>query len=74
MGAEGTALVYVSLPALIELKLAAGRIGDEHDVAELIRANPAEVAAIREHLLTIHRDYVRAFDALVVRAGEQIER
>jgi hypothetical protein len=74
MGGQGDSLVYITLPALVELKLAAGRIGDEHDVVELIRANPDEVTAIRAHLATIHADYVAAFDALVRRAGEQEPR
>ncbi len=74
LGGEGSSLAYVSLPALVELKLAAGRIGDEHDVVELIRANRDQVDAIREHLATIHADYVVAFDALVQRAGTQEER
>jgi hypothetical protein len=74
MGAECDALVYIDLPALIELKLAAGRIGDEHDVVELIRANPEQTESIRQHLAGIHADYVRSFDALVRRAGEQGER
>jgi hypothetical protein len=74
MGAQGAALCYVSLPALIELKIAAGQIGDEHDVVELIRANPGEVQTIRQHLATIHADYVQAFDALLGRANAQEER
>ncbi len=74
MGGQGSALVYVTLPALVELKIAAGRIGDEHDVVELIRTNPDQVEAIRQHLATIHADYVRAFDALLARAKAQEER
>jgi hypothetical protein len=74
MGAHGAALVYVSLPALVELKIAAGRIRDEHDVVELIRTNPDQVEAIRQHLATIHIDYVQGFAALVQRAGAQEER
>jgi hypothetical protein len=74
MGAQGTSLAYVSLPALVELKLAAGRIGDEHDVVELIRTNPDQVELIRDHLATIHADYVQAFDTLVQRASTQHER
>jgi hypothetical protein len=74
MGGQGAALVYVSLPALVELKIAAGRIGDEHDVVELIRTNPDQVAIIRQHLAAIHPDYVQAFDALALRAGAQQER
>jgi hypothetical protein len=74
MGGQGDSLVYITLPALIELKLAAGRIGDEHDVVELIRANPDDVTAVRAHLATIHADYVAAFDALARRASERDQR
>ncbi len=71
LGAAGPALRYARLPGLIELKLAAGRIGDEHDVVELIRANPDQTEAIRQHLATVHGDYVVAFDRLLERAREQ---
>jgi hypothetical protein len=74
LGGQGTALVYVSLSALVELKIAAGRISDEHDVVELIRTNPDQVESIRQHLATIHADYVQTFDALVQRARVQEER
>ena len=53
------------------LKLAAGRVRDEADVVELIRANPKEVAVIRAHLSAVHRDYVKAFDHLADRAKDQ---
>lgn len=71
MGAEGSTLRYVRLPALIELKVAAGRVADEHDVVELVRTNPDQIDTIRQHLTTIHADYVTAFDQLVKRAQEQ---
>lgn len=74
MGAMGSVLRYISLPSLIELKLAAGRPRDEADVAELIRANPDEVDTIRQHLAGIHPDYVVAFEVLVQRARAQDER
>jgi hypothetical protein len=74
MGGQGAALVYVDLPALVELKIAAGRIGDEHDVVELIRANRDQVEVIRQHLGAIHADYVHAFDELRQRASAQEER
>ena len=70
-GASGTMLRYITLPALIELKLAAGRPRDEGDVAELIRANPELVDTVRRHLASVHPDYVIAFDQLARRAGEQ---
>jgi hypothetical protein len=71
MGAEGFTLRYISLPALIELKIAAGRGRDEGDVIELVRVNEDQIDTIRQHLLTVHADYVAAFDRLVQRAREQ---
>jgi len=66
-----TALRYISLAALIELKLAAGRPRDESDVAELVRANPDRTDEIRAHLMAVHADYARDFDRLAKRAREQ---
>ena len=74
IGGQGFALAYVSLPALVELKIAAGRIGDEHDVVELIRANSDQIDVIRRHLSGIHADYVRAFEALLARSQAQEDR
>ncbi len=71
LGAAGHTLQYIRLPALIELKLAAGRARDDSDVVELIRANPDQVAAMRSHLQGVHINYVRAFDLLMERAREQ---
>ena len=71
VGAAVVRLRYITLPALIQLKLAAGRARDEADVVELLRANPNQVAFVRQHLLGIHSDYVSALDRLVDRAKEQ---
>jgi hypothetical protein len=71
MGAGEQTLEYISLPCLIELKLAAGRVRDEADVTELIRVNFSQVEAIRQHLAGIHTDYVQAFDRLLDRARAQ---
>lgn len=71
LGAGGTSLRYIDLPHLVELKLAAGRIGDEHDVVELIRANQEQIDAIRQHLAAAHAAYVIAFERLLERAKEQ---
>jgi hypothetical protein len=71
LGASGTALGYIQLPSLVELKLAAGRGRDESDVIELMRVNMEQAEAIRRHLLGVHPDYARAFDQLVERAQEQ---
>jgi hypothetical protein len=72
MGASGTVLRYVTLPALIELKVAAGRAKDETDVVELIRANPDKVEPVRQHLGAVHPDYAAAFDRLVQRARDAL--
>jgi len=71
MGASGKTLRYMQLDSLIELKLAAGRVRDESDVVELMRVNQDQFEAIRQHLATVHPDYVAAFDRLVQRAREQ---
>jgi hypothetical protein len=71
LGAAGPALRYIALPALIELRLAAARPRDAGDVAELVRANPDRVGEIRNHLATVHADYVREFNRLAERAREQ---
>ena len=73
IGASGTALRYVRLSPLIELKLAAGRTQDHADVIKLIQANPDQIAKIREHLAQIHADYLSEFDRLVQRAHEEAE-
>ncbi len=71
MGAAGSVLRYISLPYLIELKLGAGRARDESDVVELVRANAERIDEIRQHLASVHADYVSAFDQLVEKAREQ---
>jgi hypothetical protein len=74
MGAAGATLRYIGLPSLVELKLAAGRVADEHDVVELVRTNPNDIETIRQHLTTVHSDYVAAFDHLAERARQQEDR
>jgi hypothetical protein len=71
MGAVGTALRYITLPALVELKLAAGRARDDSDVVELLRANADQVDSIRQHVAGVHSSYVHLFDELLDRAREQ---
>lgn len=71
LGAAGSTLRYITLPALIELKLAAGRGRDESDVIELVRANPECVAEVRAHVADVHAQYTESFDRLVQRAREQ---
>jgi hypothetical protein len=73
IGASGAALRYVRLPALIELKLAAGRSQDEADVVQLIQANPDQATAVREHLARVHLDYASRFDHLTQRAREEAD-
>lgn len=71
MGAEPGQLRYMSLPRLFELKIAAGRGRDEGDVIELLRILPEQVSTLRQHLATVHPDYVVKFDELLRRAQEQ---
>src|SRR5207244_1056284 len=54
MGAAGSQLRYIDLPSLVELKLAAGRVKDDSDVVELIRANSEMMEGVRKHLATVH--------------------
>jgi hypothetical protein len=70
MGAVRTALSYMSLPSLIELKLAAGRLRDEADVVELIRQNRDRVDEVRLHLQAVHDRYANRFDELLAQADE----
>jgi hypothetical protein len=71
LGATGLSLRYISLTALIELKIAAGRTQDEADVVQLILANPQELDAIRQHLGLAHPAYLKAFQALETRARDE---
>jgi len=71
LGASGQQLRYIALPALVQLKLGAGRARDESDVVELLRARPGQVDRIRQHLASVHPDYAAAFDTLAARAREQ---
>jgi hypothetical protein len=71
LGATGNALRYITLPALIELKLAAGRARDDSDIIELMRANADQIDAVRRHLSSAHPNYVIKFDQLLQRACEQ---
>jgi len=73
LGAKVGKLGYIDLGGLIELKLAAGRARDEADVVELIRANPNHLNDIRQHLQSVHADYLQAFDQLAERAKAQVD-
>lgn len=70
MGAESGRLAYMSLPALIELKLAAGRLRDQADVVELIRENRELVGEIETHLNAVHQQYAKRFAELVEQSNE----
>jgi hypothetical protein len=65
MGATLGALRYMTLPSLIELKLAAGRLRDEADVIELARENQGPLTELREHLATVHLQYAKRFYELL---------
>lgn len=74
LGATPGKLQYISLPALVELKLAAGRARDESDIIELLRVNPDEHDAIRRHVAEVHAAYAAALAALMDRAREQDQK
>jgi hypothetical protein len=71
MGAKPGPLSYITLASLVELKLAAGRLRDQNDVLELIRSNETQLDSIRQHLATVHPNYVQAFDRIVEQAKKQ---
>jgi hypothetical protein len=70
MGASRGVLRYISLPSLIELKLAAGRLRDEADVLELARENCDRTGEIRRHLAGVHPQYALRFDEILTQLDE----
>jgi hypothetical protein len=71
MGGQGSILRYMNFNSLIELKLAAGREKDWADVVMLLQKHEDQMDAIRQHLATVHPEYVITFDRLVQSAREQ---
>jgi len=71
MGAIPRVLKYISLPSLIELKLAAGRLRDEADVVELARENQDRIDEIRQHLAAVHPQYAAQFEKLLKQLDDQ---
>ena len=71
MGALRGMLKYISLPSLIELKLAAGRLRDEADVVELVRENQGQIGELRRHLEAAHPQYASRFDELLEQLDER---
>jgi hypothetical protein len=65
MGAERGKLKYISLPSLIELKLAAGRLRDDADVVELARENRDRIVEVRSHLAAVHPQYADRFENIL---------
>jgi len=61
---------FISLHGLIWLKLVAGRMQDEADIAEIAKNNLKAVAAVRAKLPPEHHE---RFDALIARAKKEIE-
>lgn len=70
MGAEKGKLKYITLSALVELKLAAGRLRDEADVMELIRENRERIGDLQQHLSRVHSQYAERFAELVVQSND----
>jgi len=74
MGAQPGRLRYMEFPSLIVLKLAAGRVRADADITELLRVNPDKISGLREFVASVHADYAAKFDALSLRAKEQIDQ
>jgi len=72
MGAVRGTLRYISLPSLIELKLAAGRLRDEADVLELARENRDRLDDVRRHLAAVHPQYSSRFEELLGQLDESV--
>jgi hypothetical protein len=70
MGAVRGSLRYMSLPTLVELKLAAGRLRGEADVIELARENADRLDEIRAHLAGVHPQYAARFDELAAQVDD----
>lgn len=70
MGAARGRLKYMTLAALVELKLAAGRLRDEADIVELIRENRDQVSTIQAHLTKVHQQYADRFVELIKQSKE----
>jgi hypothetical protein len=70
MGAVRGMLKYISLPSLVELKLAAGRLRDEADVLELAGENRDRLDDVRRHLQAVHPQYASRFDELLTQLDE----
>lgn len=70
MGSEPGRLKYIGLPALVELKLAAGRLRDEADVVELIKENSDQLDSLRVHLAAVHPQYSARLEDLIARSRE----
>lgn len=71
MGAVRGSLKYISLPSLIELKLAANRLRDEADVLELARENRDRFDEVRRHLVSVHSQYAIRFEELIEQLDER---
>jgi hypothetical protein len=70
MGAVRGSLRYMSLPTLVELKLAAGRLRGEADVIELARENADRLDEIRAHLAGVHPQYAARVDELAAQVDD----
>jgi hypothetical protein len=70
MGAVRGTLKYSTLPSLVELKLAAGRLRDDADVVELARENRDRVDELRQHLQVVHPQYAARFEELLAQLDD----
>jgi hypothetical protein len=71
MGAEPGRLHYMTLAAIILLKVAASREQDKSDIVRLIRSNADQIESLRSQLAAAHSQYAESFDVLVDSAARQ---
>lgn len=69
--AEASSLRYINFNGLIELKLGAGRAKDIADLIELIKRHPDHLSEVQEYLATIHPNYLRLFQQLILQAQDE---
>lgn len=65
-------LAYATLPRWLELKLSSGRQKDQAHVVEVLKVTlPEAVQEARQHVATVHREYLDLFDQLFQQAIDE---
>jgi hypothetical protein len=68
-------LGYASLPGWLELKPSSGREKDRAQVVEVLKKTlPDAIQEARQHLASVHKDYLALFDQLRQKALDEVEQ